>query len=57
VVVVFDRLLLVGLPGVFLVMLNMTMDNVPVALGLRSTTDHVFPIVVMRREIFDIANR
>jgi hypothetical protein len=40
VVVVFNHLLLTGLPGVFLVMLNMTM-------GLRGTTDHVFPIVVI----------
>ena len=47
VVMVFDRFLLTGLPGVFLVMLNMTMDSVPVALGLRGTTNHVFPIVVI----------
>jgi len=47
VVVVFDRLFFTTLPGMFLVMLNMTMDSVPVALGLRGTTDHVFLIVVI----------
>ena len=56
VVVVFDRLPLAGLSGMFLAMLNMTMDSIPVALILRSMTDYVFPIMVMRREMFDIAN-
>ena len=37
-------------------MLNMTMDNVLIALVIRSMTDYVFPIVVMRYEMFDIAN-
>ena len=56
VVVVFDRLPLAGLSGMFLAMLNMTMDSIPVALILRSMTDYIFPIMVMRREMFDIAN-
>jgi hypothetical protein len=56
VVVVFDRLPLAGLSGMFLAMLNMTMDSIPVALILRSMTDYVCPIMVMRREMFDIAN-
>jgi hypothetical protein len=44
VLVVLDRVLMVGLPGVFLVML--TMDSVHVTLGLKDMTDHVLPIVV-----------
>jgi hypothetical protein len=47
VVVVFDCLLLTGLLGVFLVMLNMTMDSVPMTWVLKGTTDHVFPIMVI----------
>ena len=41
VVVVFDRLPLAGLSGMFLAMLNMTMDNVFIALVIRSTMDYV----------------
>ena len=56
VVVVFDRLPIAGLSGMFLAMLNMTMDSIPVVLILRSMTNYIFPIMVMRREMFDIAN-
>jgi len=46
-VMVFDRFLLISLPSMFVGKLNMTMDIVPMALGLRGTTYHILPIAVI----------